>query len=111
MKRRPTYVLDFYCQEERLGIELDGGQHNEPERKRADRERTVFLEGKGIRVIRFWNHEVLRETEAVLEQLYYSLTPPLSLWGRGLLEKALAHGTRSNGRKPSPCGRGWPKAG
>ena len=75
------YVLDFYCREERFGIELDGGQHNEPDKKRTDKERTAFLEGKGIKIIRFWNNEVLQETEAVLEQLYNSLnslTPTLS---------------------------------
>ena len=72
------YVLDFYCHEERLGIELDGGQHNEPERKHRDRERTTFFKSKGIRVIRFWNHEVLQETEAVLERLYHFLFPPLT---------------------------------
>ena len=70
------YVLDFYCDEERLGIELDGGQHNEPDNKRTDKERTAFLEGKGIRIIRFWNNDVLQETEAVLEQLYNVLTLP-----------------------------------
>ena len=81
------YVLDFYCGEERLGIELDGGQHNEPDKKRTDSERTTFLEGKGIRIIRFWNNEVLQETEAVLEQLHNSLnslTPTLSQRERGL---------------------------
>ena len=72
------YVLDFYCHEERLGIELDGGQHNEPDAKRRDQERTMFLESKGIQIIRFWNNEVLQETEAVLEQLYNALTPTLS---------------------------------
>ncbi len=72
------YVLDFYCREERLGIELDGGQHNEPDKKRTDKKRTAFLEGKGIKIIRFWNNEVLQETEAVLEHLYNSLTPTLS---------------------------------
>ena len=73
------YVLDFYCDEERLGIELDGGQHNEPDKKQTDKERTAFLEGKGIKIIRFWNNEVLQKTEAVLEQLYNSLnslSPP-----------------------------------
>ena len=72
------YVLDFYDHEEQSGIELDGGQHNEPERKRRDKERTTFFESKGIRVIRFWNHEVLQETEAVLERLYHFLFPPLT---------------------------------
>ena len=67
------YVLDFYCREERLGIELDGGQHNE-----SDKKRTAFLESKGIRIIRFWNNDVLQETEVVLEQLHDALTPTLS---------------------------------
>jgi len=57
---------------------LDGGQHNEPDKKHTDEERTAFLESKGIRIIRFWNNDVLRETEAVLEQLYDALTPTLS---------------------------------
>ena len=73
------YVLDFYSDEERLGIELDGGQHNEPDQIQTDKERTAFLEGKGVKIIRFWNNEVLQETEAVLEHLYnsiHSLSPP-----------------------------------
>ena len=73
------YILDFYCDEERLGIELDGGQHNEPDKQRTDKERTAFLEGKSVKIIRFWNNEVLQKTEAVLEQLYnalHSLNPP-----------------------------------
>ena len=73
------YVLDFYCDEERLGIELDGGQHNEPDKKQTDKERTAFLERKGIKIIRFWNNEVLQKTETVLEHLYNSinsLSPP-----------------------------------
>ena len=78
------YVLDFYCHEARLAIEVDGGQHNEPDKKRTDKERTTFLESKGVKVIRFWNNDVLRETEAVLEQLYDALTPTLSHRERGL---------------------------
>ena len=80
------YVLDFYCHEERLGIELDGGQHNEPDKRRADEERTAFLKSKGIRIIRFWNNEVLQETEAVLERLYHALTPTPLPKGEGLQE-------------------------
>ena len=73
-----SYVLGFYCHEARLGIELDGGGHNDPEKKRQDKERTAFLENAGIKVIRFWNHDVLRETEAVLGQLYTVLASALS---------------------------------
>ncbi len=76
------YILDFYCHEHRLGIELDGGQHNEPDARSRDGERTRLLESKGVTVIRFWNNDVLRATDAVLERLYQllsrTLTPTLS---------------------------------
>jgi hypothetical protein len=54
-------VVDFLCLEERLVIELDGGQHTE--RQEKDRERSARLAGLGFRVLRFWNHEVLGNTE------------------------------------------------
>ena len=60
------YVLDFYCHELRLAVELDGGQHLE---SAHDVERGAWLAGQGIRVVRFWNHDVLTRTEAVLEAL------------------------------------------
>ncbi len=75
------YVLDFYCHEARLAIELDGGQHNEPHEQERDATRTAFLKQQGIRVLRFWNHEVLQNTEGVLQAIYdtlVSLTPTLS---------------------------------
>ncbi len=61
------YVLDFYCHAARLGVELDGGQHNEDEPRSRDARRTAALEAQGIRVLRFWNHEVLQDTETVLQ--------------------------------------------
>ena len=72
------YVLDFYCHEARLAIEVDGGQHNGPDKERRDTERTAYLGRQGITVLRYWNHEVLQETEAVLERLHDALTPALS---------------------------------
>ena len=102
------YVLDFYCHEERLGIELDGGQHNEPDRRRADEERTTFLKSKGIRIIRFWNNEVLRETEAVLEQLYNALTPTPLPRGEGLQTNPHSGG-EGGGENPLPSGEGGPE--
>ncbi|MCH7623917.1 MAG: endonuclease domain-containing protein, partial [Nitrospinae bacterium] len=59
------FIVDFACPEILLAIEVDGGQH--VERKKADNERTKFLETQGYRVLRFWNDQVLKETEAVLE--------------------------------------------
>jgi very-short-patch-repair endonuclease len=63
------YILDFYCHRAKLGIELDGGQHAEPEQAARDAQRTRDLEELGVRVVRFWNHDLLRETEAVLEAI------------------------------------------
>jgi type I restriction enzyme R subunit len=69
------YILDFYCHDKKLAIELDGGQHNTEEGKQKDRKRTEFLESQGIRVLRFWNNDVLQNTEAVLEVIYNQLLP------------------------------------
>jgi very-short-patch-repair endonuclease len=65
------YIVDFICLEARLIIEVDGGQHGG--RLVYDARRTVRLESKGYRVIRFWNHEVLGELEGVLEQIRAAL--------------------------------------
>jgi nicotinate-nucleotide--dimethylbenzimidazole phosphoribosyltransferase len=63
------YIVDFYCDSLKLVIELDGGQH--AEQQAYDQARTAFLENKGITVLRFWNNQVLAETEAVLEAIYW----------------------------------------
>ena len=59
------YFLDFLCQERRLVVELDGGQHSE--REDYDDRRTLYLERHGLRVLRFWNHAVLEGREGVCE--------------------------------------------
>jgi len=79
------YILDFYCHEAQLAIELDGGQHNETSAKRYDAERSQFLTQQGIHVIRFWNNEVLQQTDAVLESLWNTLTPTPLPEGEGLI--------------------------
>jgi very-short-patch-repair endonuclease len=73
----PPYVVDFYCHEQKLVIEVDGGQHSEA--RRYDEARTYFLEKQGLRVIRFWNNEVLKETEVVLEKIWRELNQPSPL--------------------------------
>ncbi|WP_408967383.1 endonuclease domain-containing protein [Oryzomonas sp.] len=67
------FVLNFYCSEAKPAIELDGGQHNEPDSKVRDKERTDFLAVCDIEVLRFWNNEVLSNLEAVLQQIYGAL--------------------------------------
>ena len=64
-------VVDFCCWEERLVVEVDGGQHAEPHLR--DERRTAALVEQGYRVLRFWNHEVLTETEQVLEVILRAL--------------------------------------
>jgi very-short-patch-repair endonuclease len=68
------YVVDFYCHEANLGVELDGGQHNDDEGLKYDRGRTKALERSGVRIVRFWNPDVFRYTDVVLEHIYEMLT-------------------------------------
>lgn len=64
------YVLDFYCAELQLAIELDGGQHNSPEGRVHDARREAFLRTKGIKTLRFTNHAVLTDTDTVLNVIW-----------------------------------------
>ena len=59
------YVVDFICFEKRLIIEVDGGQHSE--HVVYDSKRNTWLEKQGFSVLRFWDNQVLKETEAVKE--------------------------------------------
>jgi very-short-patch-repair endonuclease len=60
------YFADFACLELKLVVELDGGQHADPRAQEHDRARTAALEERGYEVIRFWDNDVLRDTQAVL---------------------------------------------
>ena len=60
------FIADFACVERKLIIEADGGQHAESV---GDERRTRWLEGAGWRVLRFWNHDILRETDRVLDEI------------------------------------------
>jgi len=73
-----AYIVDFYCPEHKLAIEVDGGQHADPENMNYDRERTCYLESIGITVTRFWNNDLLQNIEGVLEEMIKILTPPPS---------------------------------
>jgi len=62
------YILDFVCLENRLVIEVDGGQHGE--QRVYDENRTQKLQEAGFCVLRFWNNEVLKEMESVREKIW-----------------------------------------
>ncbi len=63
------FILDFYCLEERLPVELDGAVHDNPGRGEYDDERTASLQAHGIRVVRFENRAVFDDPETVLEAI------------------------------------------
>jgi len=63
------YILDFYCASRRLAIELDGGQHGDKAQTESDRKRTGRLNELGVRVVRFWDDDVLKHTDAVAEEI------------------------------------------
>ena len=67
------YIVDFVSFEGKLVIEVDGGQHNEDTVREKDEARTALIKGKGYRVLRFWDNEVLTNIEGVLEKIRESL--------------------------------------
>ena len=71
-----NYVLDFYCHSASLILELDGEYHFTEEQKKSDEERSAYLSTLGLKLIRFSNHEVLHNLEAVLVLIKQSLQPP-----------------------------------
>ena len=68
------YVLDFYCADLKLSIELDGGQHNTAEGKRHDKSREAFLRSQGIETLRFTNDEMMRHTDSVMNVIWNRTT-------------------------------------
>ena len=65
-----SYILDFYCHEIGLAIELDGSGHAKESQKAHDDKRTEFLNSQGITLVRLWNNEVLENTQGVLERIW-----------------------------------------
>jgi len=79
------FIADLVCQEQRLIIEADGGQHAECA---ADGRRTGFLECKGYRVLRFWNDDILTNLDGVAQVIADALSTP--------------HPARASRESPSP---------
>ena len=72
------YIADFYCAEAQLIIELDGSQHYEADEIQKDADRTAFLEGYGLTVIRIPNNEVNRNFRGVCEYIDATVKQSLS---------------------------------
>ena len=88
------FILDFYCHDARLAIELDGGQHQD--RAAEDAARTRLLEQQGIKVLRFWDNDVLKETPAVLESIWNALEERLPMAQQPSPPAPLPEGEGSN---------------
>ncbi|HAS00242.1 MAG TPA: hypothetical protein DEA89_02820 [Candidatus Moranbacteria bacterium] len=63
------YIVDFYCPEKKVIIELDGYQHKKEICGEYDHERTLFLESLGCRVIRFWNNDINKNISGVIGKI------------------------------------------
>ena len=61
-----AHVADFACEQARLVVELDGGQHAD---SKSDPLRTAAIEAAGYTILRFWNHDVLSNTDGMLEEI------------------------------------------
>jgi len=70
------YIVDFACLERKLIVEVDGGQH--AAQLNYDTERTGWLQSHGYRVVRFWDHDLLRHPVSVVEEIRQVLTPHLN---------------------------------
>lgn len=66
------YIADFACIEQKLVIELDGGQHQE--QAGYDLQRTTFMEALDWKVLRFWNNDVLNNLDGVLTKIMEALS-------------------------------------
>ena len=69
-----SYILDFYCPKARLSIELDGESHLPKDQKLYDKERTRYLNGNNIKVMRFWNDEVINNIDIVIQKITNALS-------------------------------------
>ena len=104
------YIVDFYCPVAALVVELDGGQHFEPEYLEADRKRDAYLAGLGLRVMRFDNRQALQETDslvALIAQVQIPPGPPFSKGGANHTT-AMAAPQRATAATPAPTNAGTP---
>ena len=74
-----NYVVDFYCPQKRLAIELDGSVHKTTSQKKYDLYRTRYLQAFNITEIRFWNHQIFNNIKEVVIKIQTILTTPTLL--------------------------------
>ena len=77
------FIVDFYCHKAKLVIEIDGGEHYSGRKALTDKSRDSYFASLGLKVFRFSNLEVLKNTDNVLEQIFLSSNPPESPFTKG----------------------------
>lgn len=87
------FILDFYCADKKLGIEIDGGYHNSPDQMEQDSMRTEAIHEYGINIIRFTNEEVINETDSVLTNILRAISPLQNGEGPGVRKEDIFHYT------------------
>lgn|SRR5579864_330761 len=104
------YIADFACMAARLLIEIDGAQHAEDRKKVHDGARTRWLEKEGYRVLRFWNNDITKNIDDVMEAVYAALhgslsaePAPLKHQRRGRRGSSHLPTPARSARRPSPC--------
>src|SRR5438105_8299700 len=73
-------IVDFFCSEAKLAIELDGSGHLTGRGQTSDLDREIELYEKGIRVLRFYNHDIFSNLKGVLDAIIYAVDRERSLW-------------------------------
>lgn len=73
-------IVDFYCAEFKIAIELDGSGHAYPAKRHSDFEREFQLQAQGVCILRFWNSAIFDNLDGVLNEIIYAADPEKSLW-------------------------------
>jgi very-short-patch-repair endonuclease len=91
------YCLDFFCEEAKLNIELDGSPHGLPRGLIHDAERGEFLRSRGIKTLRFWNSNLRRDAQSIRDTIFNELQAraphPLPEYTRPMCSDNSAGGT------------------
>jgi type I restriction enzyme M protein len=98
-----SYVVDFYCDEKKLVVELDGPVHDTPARRTIDHKRDAYLRSLGLTVIRISNQKLLEQTEEALAEIASATLPSPSGSSAATNQKP---DLQSSAATPSPTGRG-----
>jgi len=100
------YIVDFVSVEAGLVVELDGGQHALALEREQDAVRDAFLSARGLRVLRFWNNEVLADTMRVLERVWQEVDAPLTPHLTPTLSPLAGRGSMRFSPRPAERGEG-----